>query len=687
MSKNMFVFEIGVEEIPSQYVKTMANSLLDNAEKMLSDLRLEYSNAKVFYTPRRLVLMIDELSDEQASLNVTVKGPATKIAFDSVGNPSNALNGFLRKNNKGIDDVYTVTDSKNEYVAVDVTYKGDKTINVLRDSLSKLVSQIYNPNPMHWGSYSIKFIRPIRWLLALYGNHIIEAEIECTVSNNVSYGHRTLANRAIVIASAEAYMNEMLEAYVIVDQDKRKQVIVSQIHELEAANGFVAEVDEKLLDEVTNIVEYPTCTVGQFDEKYLLLPECIIKDPLKNQQRYFPVYIEGKITNKFIYTRNGGDYFIDNVTRGNERVLRPRLEDAEFFYAADLKSSMEEKASLLENVVYIENGGSYADKSRRIAEIALRLASRVGYPEVDLIKQTARIMKADLVSAVVREYTDTQGLVGGVFAANEGYDSHVCTAISEQYLPNFYGDNLPSEQLSSIMSIADKLDTVMCLCAVGLKPAGSSDPYGLRRQTLGIFNVALEIGFNLDFDTFIRDCTDLYSDNLVEQNETIDEYVGFVQNYFYQRLRVFLHDEKGFSYDDLDKISVSDLNVCKSVKKASMISEIRDAQWYLDFVQIFNRIVKLVKSSNDAAGTFDCSVADVAAENMFNAFYTKKDELLDFIRCEKYESAIQTIAEIGKSINAFMENNLALCDDETMRMNRLAFFHDFCEVCGTIIQI
>ncbi len=687
MNRQSLIFEIGVEEIPSQYVATMAESLRENAEKMIAELRLSCDSVKVYYTPRRFALTVKNLSDEQEELKLTVKGPARKIAFDQDGNPTKALQGFLTKNQKEVADIYTISDAKAEYVAVDVVKEGEKTVDVLKDALSKLVFQIYNPNPMHWASYKIKFIRPIRWLMALYGDQVIPSEIECATAGNVTWGHRTLADHAIEIANADAYMDEMEKAYVIVDQDKRRDMIVSQIHQLEKDNGFTAEIDPSLLDEVTNIVEYPTCAVGHFEEKYLSLAECIIKDPLKTQQRYFPVYKDGKITNAFIYARNGGTYCLDNVTRGNERVLHPRLEDAEFFYNSDLKTTILEKADALKNVMFVDNGGSYADKVKRIETIALRFAGKVGFTETDLISQTARIMKADLVSAVVREYTDTQGLVGGVFAENEGYDPRVCKAIAEQYLPNFYGDKLPSEPLSAIMSIADKLDSFMCLSAVGLKPAGSSDPYGLRRQILGIYNIALEMGFDLDLDTFVRECVDLYADSLSAQGESREDYVKFLMDYLYQRLRIFLHDEKKFSYEDLDKISVSDLNVYKSVKKAKMIGEICNEQWYLDFLQIFNRIIKLVKSSKDEPGTFDKTVQDPQAEAMFKAYYDERDALVKAISEEEYERAIQKIAEIGKSINVFMENNMALCDDTTMRLNRLAFFSDFCRVCGIIIQI
>ncbi len=687
MNRQSFVFEIGVEEIPSQYVATMADSFKDSAVKLFHELRLDYEDIKVYFTPRRFALLVSGLVEAQEQVSVTVKGPAKKIAFNEDGTASKALQGFLKKNQKTLEDVFTLSDEKAEYVAIQVVHAGGNTIEILKDGLAKLITQIYNPNPMHWGNYKIKFIRPIRWLLAMYGDQVIPTEIECAKAQNQSYGHRTLANYAITISSAENYISELREAFVIVDQNDRKNRILSQLHDIEKAHGFTVEIDDSLLDEITNIVEFPTCAVGYFDERFLALPECIIKDPLKTQQRYFPVYVDGKISNCFVYTRNGGSYYIDNVTRGNERVLRPRLEDAEFFYANDLKTTMKEKAQALRDVVFVDKGGSYADKSYRVSQIAKRFAAYVGYKETEKIEKTAEIMKADLISSVVREYTNTQGLVGAVYAEKEGYESDVCTAIKEQYLPNFHGDKLPSEALSAIMSIVDKLDSVMCLSSVGLKPAGSGDPYGLRRQVLGIFFIALEKGFDIDFDKFIQECAYLYKDNLSAENESVEEYVKFIQAFFYQRLKVFLHDEKGFSVEDLDKISVSDLNIYKSVKKAELIGRICEHQWYLDFLQIFNRIVKLIKSSKDTTKGFDNGVVDEAAAEMYGAFEKERSSIVDAIDSENYETAIKKIASVGKSINNFMENNMALCDEEGKRMNRLAFFSDFCEICGKIIQI
>lgn len=687
MNKHLLIYEIGVEEIPSQYIVTMANSLRENAVNLFAELRLSYSDIEVKYTPRRFVLMVDGLIDRQPEQNRIVKGPARNIAFNQDGTPSKALMGFLKKNGKALEDIRFVGDGKMEYVAVDVVKHGENTVDVLKNGLAKLLEQIYNPNPMHWNSFKMKFIRPIRWLMAIYGEEVIPVEIEVAVAYNKSFGHRTLANHEVTISSAEKYIEEMERSFVIVDQNKRKQMIVDQIHELEKVNGFSVDIDASLLEEVCNIVEYPTCAVGHFEERYLDLPECIIKDPLKYQQRYFPVYVSGKISNAFVYTRNGGTEFIDNVTRGNERVLRSRLEDAEFFFRNDRKTTLRQKAEKLSNVMFVDNGGSYADKVLRIEAIALRLAARVGYFEEKLIRQTAAVMKADLVSSVVREYTDTQGLVGGVFARIEGYDAQVSTAISEQYLPNFYGDDLPSEMLSAIISIADKLDSVMCLSAVGLKPSSSSDPYGIRRQVLGIFNIALSMNFDIDLDGFIAECAELYSQIIANQNESMDNFIKFVQTFFYQRLKVFLRDEKGFSANDLEKVALNDLNVYKSVKKVAMLSDISDEQWYLDFLQVFKRITKLLKSSNETASSFHYDKEDESAEPMFAAFYGVRADLSEAIAHEQYEKAIKMIADIGRLINAFMENNMALCDDSAMRMNRLAFFSDFCSICSNIIQL
>ncbi len=688
MKKEKFIFEIGVEEIPSQYVSTMAQSYLQNAEKAFGANNLSYESAKVYYTPRRLILAVDGLNEKQNDSAVSVKGPTKKIAYNEDGTPSRALLGFLAKNNCTEKDISFVSDAKGDYVVYETVLKGEQTTDVLKKILADVVLSVYNPNPMRWNEYKIKFIRPIRWLLALYGAEKIDVELECAVAGKVTYGHRTLANRAVEVKSADEFFSVLKNNFVIADQAERKQAILAQLKQIEEENGFVVERDDDLLDEISNIVEYPTCAVGHFEEKYLALPACVIKTPMKTQQRYFPVYNkDGKITNAFVFVRNGDKNFIENVIRGNERVLRPRLADAEFFYAGDAKTTLAEKADLLGNVVFVEKAGSYLDKNARVTAIAEKLASKVGFTDTESIKTAVRLMKADLVSNVVREYTEIQGVVGGEFAAADGYGVDVCKAISEQYLPNFAGDKLPSCTLSAIVAIADKLDTIMSLCSVGLKPSSSSDPYGTRRQTLGILLTALDRGFDVDMDKFIEECAPAYEKFFAAEGDTKESFVAFIRAFFAQRLKVFLQEEKGFTVEELSRVSLGDLNIFKAVKKVNLIREIADTDWYKDFMQIFNRVGKLLKSNTADCSDIEKEVVDDEASAMFASYRAVRKDIVAHIDGERYEDAIRLIAEVGKSINDFMEHNFALCEDADKRAQRIRFFADFCSVCGNIISL
>jgi glycyl-tRNA synthetase beta chain len=687
MYTNKLVFEIGVEEIPAQYIKTMAGSLKSNAIEMFKSLRLNYSELNVCYTPRRFVLIVDDLEACQPSIIKVVKGPAVNVAFEADGKtPTRALCGFMNKCSKGLEDIVLENDGKREYVTVQVAMEGEKAIDLLAEPLAVLVGSIYCPNSMRWGNYPIKFIRPIRWLMAYYGNTPLAVQIECVAATSLTYGHRTLADGQIAVASAEDYFDALEKGCVILSEKDRKNSILAQIAELERDNGFRVELDDNLLEQVANIVEYPTCAVGHFEEEYLALPECIIKNPLKTQQFYFPVYRNGKIDNTFIYVRNGGTYFIENVTRGNERVLRPRLADAQFFYENDCKYTLKELANQLDDVVFIDQAGSYKDKTNRVKAMALKLATLVGYEDTDKLVDTISVLKADLVSSVVREYTDIQGIIGGVYANNDGYSADVCTAISEQYLPNYLGDDLPSSKLSAVISIADKLDTIMTLCAVGLKPSSSSDPYGLRRQTLGIFLAALNQGLDIDLRSFIEESNSLYESFYTANDESSEKYLTFLHNFFFQRLRVFLHEIKAISLSDINKISIDELNISKSMKKAETIAGIENADWYQQFVMIFNRIQRLIKGVQ-VNNFFDCSIQDEEAAEMFRIFRVKRGTIISLIDEENYSEAIRIIADCSLIITTFMEEHLALCDDVIKRNNRIAFFSDFCAICGRIIQL
>lgn len=688
MKKNNYVLELGVEEIPAQYIITMAESMKENAKRTLDEQGLSYDLVNVLYTPRRMALLIDGLADSQPDRLLQKKGPAKKNAFNEEGEPTIALLGFLKKNGVTMDDIFTIFEDNNEYIAISKLEKGKRTMDILGACMEKVILSIYNPNPMRWASYKIKFIRPIRWILSLYADKHLPVKLECAESSNLTYGHRTLASRAVEVRSSDDYVQTLREVFVLVDQDERRRSILAQIDSIEKKYDCLVEKDEMLLEEINNLIEYPTTAMGVFEEKYISLPECVIKSPLKTQQRYFPVYRNGKIFNAFVFVRNGNSDNIDNVIAGNERVIRPRLADAKFFFDKDSETTLIEKSTMLEKVVFVNKLGSYADKEKRVIMIAKKFANIVGFDDMNKIEAVGKLMKADLVSNLVREYTEIQGLVGGEFAALERFSEDVCRAISEQYLPNFSGDSLPSSSLAAIMSIADKIDTVMGLCAIGLKPTSSADPYGLRRQVLGVFLIAHDRLFDVDLDQFIDDCAPIYESFVNDDpNQSFADFIEFVKSFFLQRLKVFLHDQMDFAKDELDVVSLDDLNIYKSVKKVKLIRAVSDTGWYKDFMQIYKRIQNLVADAVVVESARKGSVNDATAKGMYKAYSDRKEKILQSINDERYEDAIKLIAECAVYINKFMDNNKALSDDVNIRNKRVAFFTEFCEVCSHIIKI
>mgnify|MGYP002706815670 CR=1 FL=1 len=684
MGKERLVVEIGVEEIPAQYVKTMAKSYEENARKILKEVDLDYESLKVLYTPRRFALIVESLSDKQLDREVFVKGPNKKFAFETDGaTPSKALIGFLNRNNKKVQDIIIEQD----YVYLKYKLQGKNALELLPSAIEKLILSICNPNPMRWNSYKIKFIRPIRWVMSMFGQTLIPVHLECVDSANFTYGQRTLCDKRIEITDSCQYENKLEQAFVIIDQEKRKKCIIEQLDKIEEKNGFDIERDNCLLEEITNIVEFPTCAVGKFDEKYLALPELVIKSPLKEQQRYFAVYKNNKITNYFVFVRNGGYNFIQNVVQGNERVLRPRLEDAEFFFDNDLKSSLVEKSKQLSNVVFVEKAGSYEKKSKRVETIAKLLKSYLKMNiSDDMISTTSKLLKADLISSVVREYTNIQGEVGAIFASKEGYDIDICTAIKEQYLPNYQGDKLPTTKFSAVISIADKLDTIFSLCAVGLKPTSSSDPYGLRRQILGVFLIALDQEFDIDFDKFIDVCINNYEE-FIEGEESLEDLSVFIKSFFRQRLKVFLNEVKNYRPEDIEHVAIDELNIYKSIKKLDVIQKIFATEWFVSFINIYNRVLKLIKNIDVSNLKHIDNIEDKDAQEMFDVYYNNKVAIENDICDKNYEKAIQGIAYCGEYINQFMIDNLALCEDVKKKTNRLVFFNDFCATCGEILSL
>lgn len=673
MSANKFLLEIGIEEIPAQYVKKMAESLETNVQKALGENNIEFNDVEVYYTPRRLVLLVNEMNNVIAGTVQEVKGPAKKSAFDEQNNPTRALQGFLAGRKLTLDDTFIKDINGVEYIFANQKTEPKQTTDVLAALLSNLVMSIYQPNPMRWNTFSGKFIRPIRWILCFLGTTPVNFELEFVKSVNTTRGHRTLANHEIEITSVDDYLAKLPQAFVILNQNERKNMILAQIKKLEQQHNIVVPTDEDLLDEIVNLVEYPTAAVGSYDTAFLALPEPIIITPMKDHQRYFPAYQNGKLADKFVFVRNGNDYCIDNVVKGNQRVLSARLKDGEFFYNEDLKTTLADKAKKLPDVVFQTKLGSYTEKMARVAQIADRLNRELDLNVTDEINTVVPLLKADLVSAVVGEFSEIQGVMGAIYAQNEGYPQEICRAIEEQYLPRFAGDKLPQTPLGAVIAIADKLDSIMGLCAVNLKPTGSQDPFALRRQAIGILATIKAHDFRLNLNAFITSLAPVYAKFYTAENMNEQEFTDYVLNFFAQRLSIMLNEDMGFAISEvINKIDLSTLNMSEIVKKAEAVAVLNNNTQFQEMTQVMQRIDKMI-AGKSAAAQIDVALVQNADEKaMMTAFNAVKESAEKALAGADYAGFVTAVNPCLASVNTFFDNNLVMSENLDERANRMA---------------
>ncbi|MDR0426180.1 MAG: glycine--tRNA ligase subunit beta [Clostridiales bacterium] len=676
MKQQAFVFEIGAEEIPAQYIGRMAESLQEQAEKLLAENRIGFSGLRVLYTPRRLALVADALDERQADLTEEIKGPAKSGAFTDDGQPSRALSGFLTGKGKTLADVYYKTVGAAAYVYVKHHVKGGDTADILTRKLEGLVKAVYVPNTMRWGGYAMGFIRPIRWFMAMFGKRALTFATPYAKCGAYTRGHRTLADKRLRLTDAGGYETLLKEqGFVIADPAVRREMIVSAIRAYERETGVTVKAEAGLVDEIVSIVEYPALGEGRFPSEYLAMPDPVIITPMETQQRYFPVYRDGKLTDTFLFFRNGGFDRMAEVAHGNERVLNARLRDGKFFYEDDKKTTLRQKAEKLASVVFQEKLGTLREKSERVKTAALAAAPLMGYADTEKIAEAAALLKADLVSAVVKEFDEVQGVMGGIYAREEGYPADIADAIAEQYLPGASGGRLPATPLGALMAVADKLDSVLGLIAAGFVPTGSQDPYALRRQVLGI--LAIQQGFSYDFSLteLVRSLTEPYRSFYQKSGLDTERFVKTVQAFVDQRLKGIL--EEKYPYELLSRTAVSEGNIVDSVHKLEAVKKLWEAPWFHDeYLQVHLRMKKLVKD-RPAAEAFDPALFDCEDERrMYAAFSTAAKEAAGSIGSRRYACAIEQLSRTAPAVNAFFDNNLVLCENERIRLNRIRAIRD-----------
>ena len=659
--KRDLLFEIGTEEIPAHVMPHLLEDLAQQAETMLKEHRLSYEKVRTLGTPRRAALIVTGLAERQEDINTETRGPSVAIAFDADGNPTKAGVGFAR--GQGVDPSTLI--QRDGYVYAAVHESGAATAELLTSLLPDLVRAIPLPNSMRWGDLDFRFIRPIRWFVALYGTEIVPFTLAGVTSGNHSRGHRTLAPADFVITSAADYEAACEKAYIIVDPERRRAMICEQITETAKACGGTAEITPDLLEEVLYLVEYPTALSGSFEEKYLALPAEAVITPMRDHQRYFPVKAaDGSLLPAFITVRNGGKAHLDVVAHGNERVLRARLADAQFFFDEDRKKSLAEHREKLKTVVFQRGLGSMYEKTVRLMALTTAIVEEMAAGDADDAaladaQRAAELSKADLVTGMVTEFTELQGIMGREYALLDGESPAVARAIDEQYMPRFAGDELPQTPLGVALSVADKIDNIVGTFSQGRIPTGSQDPFGLRRQALGLVLMLIEQESTMLLSDLVDEACDLY-----DLEEFRDKMQVYVADFIRLRLKNVL-SERGVRYDVQEAV-LGDVDLVADVPvRAAYVERLLASEGGEALVQSFVRVGNIARSVT--GGTVDPALFKAEEEGALLSAY----QVAAAARAEG-EDTLPAEQALGKAINTFFDAVMVMDKDARVKENRLS---------------
>lgn len=695
------LFEIGTEEIPAKFMPGILKQLKELAAAKMQELRIPFEDITVYGTPRRMAFIAGGVAETQADVVVEAKGPSVKIAYVS-GAPSKAAQGFARGQGVDVKDLVV----RDNYVYAVKHLAGQPVVELLPGLLMDILTSLSFPKTMRWADYEFRFVRPIRWMVALFGDQIIPVEICGVKSGKFSMGHRFMQQSlkaaaesqgllsaalskvgnkvysalagvkgAVEIPSAGDYKKVMYDNFVMVDQDERRALILQQIKDLAAQNGGEAEINEDLLEEVNYLVEWPTALCGKFEEKFLSLPkECIIT-PMREHQRYFPVLDEdGNLLNKFITVRNGGSEHLDIVTHGNERVLRARLSDAEFFFNEDRAIKLEDRLEKLKTVSFQEGLGNMYDKSERLVKMAEMLRFAINTPvDEEELRRCALLCKTDLVTGMVIEFTELQGVMGREYALLDGEKPEVATGIFEHYLPRFAGDALPATTIGRIVGIGDKLDNICATFSRGLAPTGSQDPYALRRQALGVINILLDANYHISLAKIIAGTLYLLD---IKPEET-GKLVPQIMEFFKQRLRNLLM-EQGIRYDVIDAVFADKRNddMVDLAVRCKALADYVEAGNAEPLVQVSVRVSNLCKKIEKEVAISGALFKDESENKLHEVVAAVSKKIIPEIVLYDYAAVLKAGEKVIEPVNAFFDNVMVMDEDENVKNNRLAMLEE-----------
>ncbi|MCT7852240.1 MAG: glycine--tRNA ligase subunit beta [Lactobacillus iners] len=664
-----YLFEIGTEEMPAHVVAKSVKQLADRTGKFLKDNGLSFKNIKTFSTPRRLTILVQELAEKQADIDEIKKGPSKKIALDKDGNWSKAAEGFVRGQNLSIDDIYFQKIKDVEYAYIHVKKEGKKATEILL-GMDQIVKELAFPTKMRWGNYDLEFVRPIHWIVSLFGSEIIPVKILDIVAGRKTYGHRFLGE-SLVLATSDDYESALKSQFVIADANQRKNMILSQINSLCEKNNWQVKIDSGLLEEVTNLVEYPTIFSGSFNEKYLNIPKEVLITSMKDNQRYFEVYDhEGTLINHFIAIRNGNSDYLDNVIAGNEKVLVARLDDAQFFYDEDKKYPLSHFVEKLSSVSFHDKIGSMAEKMLRVKLIGEYIGKKINLSSSELadFDRAADIYKFDLVTNMVGEFAELQGIMGTHYAELAGERKAVSQAIKESYLPSSADGDLPTTKIGSLLSIADKLDTIIAFFGAGMIPNSSNDPYALRRSAYGIVRILINQSWNISIEDALKDIIALLKGKTVAKLPNDEATQAEISDFIINRVKQLLQVKK-YSYDVIDTVLASNQqNVANILSIADILQENHDDSKFKKVVESLTRIANILKKADFSEA--EQINPDLFENNSEKALYDKINLLLD--KSLDVKTLYSEFVQLQPVIDEYFDSNMILDKNEAVKINRLS---------------
>ena len=664
-----YLLEIGTEELPYKFIPSAMEQLKEQFYKKLEDNRVKFENIITYGAPRRLCVIIEGLTESQPDLIKKIKGPPAKVAFDIEGNLTPAGTGFANKQGINPKDIYKEAVSGVEYIFAEVCDKGRKTTEVFQDLVPEIIFGLQGTHFMRWADLDVKFSRPIRWIVSLMDTEEVKINIADIVSTRSSRGHRFYIDKKINISSSDTYLDDLYNAKVIVDQKRRYEEVIKQAENIaKSVNGKVY-LDPGLVEEVTYIVEWPVPVLGSFDKKYLVIPKDVIVCVMASHQRYFPVFSQdGKnLLNHFITMANyqGSDF--DNIKRGNERVIKARLDDAIFFYTEDTKRTLESRIEDLKGVTFQKGLGTIHDKTSRIREIAFFISEELDLDKaaIENVEKTASLCKADLVTALVREFTELQGVIGGNYARLNGENEFVADGVREHYLPTSADGELAETITGQIVGISDKIDTISGVFAVGKSPTGSADPLGLRRAALGIILTLIKKDININLSKVIENAVSLQPVKIDNKDKLISE----IREFIIQRLRIYL--QESYRYDVIEaafgaKDPLADIK--DLIQRLKLISTLVNEENYSSIHEATNRIIRILKSEKTVSEPNSAFFVHDIEKQLF--------ECIKVIKQDNYVELLKGIKACIPTIEKFFEDVLVMDPDMNIRQNRVALLED-----------